>query len=865
MGAFVIFLSVLFAVLSAALMTNSSMYVRTIGRLSNVNVALANEQNAVERIRSEDITIMRQFQLNSTALRQGMNQALQNQSPPAWAVNLVSPHNPLGLANVKVSVTGVSPQGVYTPSGDATANRTLQWYDFQSNLLHTENLQQRMGQNSVLTNAITANTLQCVYCHIHIYGDTGEYLSGASGSYYFDRIHGAKRNAQTWALVDTTTTVSGSSPNLPVLDQSFTPDEDDLFNPLSGLVVYLRSLAQNYSGPQLPYNFQRQALMLPKFDPNSMLTLATGTLSGGTITGVPFGTSAATPLASVNGVYSGNVLLDGRTNANLVISGNVFFQGDVVIFGQIAGSGAIYSGRNIYIADDLTYVNPPTVFNGSQASNTLMDSISQGTTTAAAVAQGMTGDQLSLVATNSIVVGDPYAENVPLSGSQLLSSLEMSYGDRAEGFRYSGQIAQDNLTGYQLDYSNGSFLYPWSTPNAFLPPSQVRTSQVRQYSVSQINDPTITDMDWNLDWLSPAMQPYLMDLFYPANMVNGTLTPWISQANFLSAIQNPAKMLQAKATDGSNRRGLTLGARTPIFWQSPYDATHWATGNSPAGGGFTEGAMLTLQRLTGIVSQLETPPSPVDNNGNYLTPWIQTYFNNCQSFMATQTAGRTKSTQLAPNNYGLCFFYYQVSTNVVCTMIGNAVSYDQPPSSQPTLTQTCNLFSTGASIPSQDSYYLNSDLEIRVTYNYQAGVVGNYSSPQRLLSNTTWIHTRWWDPNLLRPKNWIQKVQAYLFANQFITFPGKNSLLDPPFRLDGGLVAKDIFGRLVSSPNSVPATATPTYSQYQLNATINSGMFPTYNLTNAFAMLPTIVMHDPRAETALDFLYQNFDSVVSQR
>jgi hypothetical protein len=67
----------------------------------------------------------------------------------------------------------------------------------------------------------------------------------------------------------------------------------------------------------------------------------------------------------VNGIYgdnaseSGNIVLIGTVQDPIVIDGPVVIRGDVVIKGKITGQGVIYAGRNIYIADALTYVNSP--------------------------------------------------------------------------------------------------------------------------------------------------------------------------------------------------------------------------------------------------------------------------------------------------------------------------------------------------------------------------------------------------------------------------------------------------------------------------------------------------------------------------
>ncbi|MFN8510588.1 MAG: hypothetical protein U0Z75_08585 [Deinococcaceae bacterium] len=60
------------------------------------------------------------------------------------------------------------------------------------------------------------------------------------------------------------------------------------------------------------------------------------------------------PSDIVGGVISGSVVLDG-TKKTLNISGNVFVNGDVVIFGKTSGQGKIFARGNIYVLGDLEY------------------------------------------------------------------------------------------------------------------------------------------------------------------------------------------------------------------------------------------------------------------------------------------------------------------------------------------------------------------------------------------------------------------------------------------------------------------------------------------------------------------------------
>lgn len=92
---------------------------------------------------------------------------------------------------------------------------------------------------------------------------------------------------------------------------------------------------------------------------------AQGVLTGGTIYGVPLGTSYALPAESgfppagntdsIQQVYSGNLLLSGTPQDPLMIHDEVAIDGDLVIKGTVRGWGRLSVRGNIYIVGDVTY------------------------------------------------------------------------------------------------------------------------------------------------------------------------------------------------------------------------------------------------------------------------------------------------------------------------------------------------------------------------------------------------------------------------------------------------------------------------------------------------------------------------------
>lgn len=61
-----------------------------------------------------------------------------------------------------------------------------------------------------------------------------------------------------------------------------------------------------------------------------------------------------------------SVVLEGTKQKPIKLNGTVYVEKDVIIKGYVSGQGTIYAGRNIYIADDIIYKNPPTELDDSE-------------------------------------------------------------------------------------------------------------------------------------------------------------------------------------------------------------------------------------------------------------------------------------------------------------------------------------------------------------------------------------------------------------------------------------------------------------------------------------------------------------------
>ena len=96
----------------------------------------------------------------------------------------------------------------------------------------------------------------------------------------------------------------------------------------------------------------------------------------------------AGPSGDVNLADKGVLVLEGTQSNPIVVNGPVVVESDVIIKGYVTGQGTIYSGRNVHVVGDITYVNPPS-WSGKRSNN-----------------DNSTKDMLGLMAKGNIVMGD---------------------------------------------------------------------------------------------------------------------------------------------------------------------------------------------------------------------------------------------------------------------------------------------------------------------------------------------------------------------------------------------------------------------------------------------------------------------------
>jgi hypothetical protein len=241
--------------------------------------------------------------------------------------------------------------------------------------------------NSIFELAILTETVNCMFCHLRVNGDVGSIgffrpgwgTEGSSG-----QNSGNSSSINGELFVNSTVSADGSGTTANGATISGTRNT-------------------NYSGEKLPRD-EAGNTTFPGLDRQAAADTAAGTLEGGVIKGVATNGSfsSATTLTTISNKYDGNLVLTGTDANPIVIDGDVYVSGDVVIKGVVKGRGAIYAGRNTYVAGNLVNKNradKPGVTGGVCAAITDVNACAK-----ANIAAGK--DELRLSAGNNVVMGD---------------------------------------------------------------------------------------------------------------------------------------------------------------------------------------------------------------------------------------------------------------------------------------------------------------------------------------------------------------------------------------------------------------------------------------------------------------------------
>jgi len=284
------------------------------------------------------------------------------------------------------------------------------------------------GANAVMDFALLTKTTNCMFCHIQITGDVGSlgpfrpgWGSGSRG------VNSGKGSHIEGNVYSTDAAIEGTGAYVGTLNGT----------------TYSGTVYDYYDGIKLPEDTNGDGTPdFPALDPAKVSANAKGAIWAGNATNnagdgsglwvTPLlGTwnpAAATTTSApamltgptwmpagdtlVGSVIDGNLTLVGTQANPILLDGDVFVAGDVVIRGYVKGQGAIYAGRNAYIAGDVIYSDPPGVMKGDVDAVTAIKA---------------KRDELRLAARNNIVLGDWTYRNADGSVQQMRDRQGQSF------------------------------------------------------------------------------------------------------------------------------------------------------------------------------------------------------------------------------------------------------------------------------------------------------------------------------------------------------------------------------------------------------------------------------------------------------
>ena len=297
------------------------------------------------------------------------------------------------------------------------------------------------GENKTFELAMLSENTDCMYCHIKVNGDVGQ-LEHMRPGWGKDRGGQAPADDEIWrdgwcaggSETGKGETGAGNSRingNVygarTITDDCTNLGGDD--KRINGLEVS-GDIEANSTNDALPDDLDGDEI--PDFPPitrDVARANAIGTVSGGTIRRIPLGgtvgsSSSPGSLGPDTDAYAdSNLILIGTPDDPIDLDGDIYVEGDIIIRGVVRGIGAIYAGRNIYVAGDVEMETPPYFVdddgecvdsNGSRVNNLSRQELEEraaksGKTPSDVCAEEAIADQtdaLRLGARGSIITGD---------------------------------------------------------------------------------------------------------------------------------------------------------------------------------------------------------------------------------------------------------------------------------------------------------------------------------------------------------------------------------------------------------------------------------------------------------------------------
>ena len=257
----------------------------------------------------------------------------------------------------------------------------------------------QFASSNIFELAILTEKTDCMFCHLKVDGDVGSIGFFRPG--WGDETKAATTSPVA-AAVDGSGKNSGASSSITGnVYAASTISTDGTDSATANGTTISGSKTASYTGDKLPKDASG-AGAFPGLDRVLAKDSATGSISGGTIQRVASGSllSSATTATTITNNYDGNVVMVGTDANPIVLDGDVYISGDVVIKGVVKGRGAIYAGRNTYIAGNLTNKNKADKIGaGVCATTTDKDTCARSNIAA-------NKDEVRISAGNNVIMGD---------------------------------------------------------------------------------------------------------------------------------------------------------------------------------------------------------------------------------------------------------------------------------------------------------------------------------------------------------------------------------------------------------------------------------------------------------------------------
>jgi hypothetical protein len=233
---------------------------------------------------------------------------------------------------------------------------------------------------------MVTNQTRCVLCHINVYGDIA-----STDSAPFSLHENSKSTIFGNVLANQIITRQTYNAFTGIFSNTVTDPLHHLMERINDASNTIFTRVAVDQSPNSTFKIMdglngTSTLTFPTFKAGKIRSLTTGKIL--------IGTSVL-----VNKVFTGNLILDGRSQT-IKVDGEVYIDGDLIIQGRFSGIGTIYTRGTIFIPDDVIVENNDTLFASYRADVTHADQ-------KAIQAMNAGTNALRLASGENIIIGDP--------------------------------------------------------------------------------------------------------------------------------------------------------------------------------------------------------------------------------------------------------------------------------------------------------------------------------------------------------------------------------------------------------------------------------------------------------------------------